>query len=370
MPTVEFNYSWLPGQTRRKQHDELLFNVLRAIHNTGSVQHSAREIGLSYRHVWGMLVKWQELLNEPLVAMERGRGTRLTPFGEKLLWAEQRVNARLAPQFESLAAELDREFQTVLNTTAERLRVHASHDLALSRLRDLVNRDDTGTRLDVTFMGSQESLASLVRGHCDLAGFHVSEQESKATLAHLAYRRWLRPRAQLLVHFVGRQQGLIVARGNPLKIRGVKDLTRTRVRFVNRQVGSGTRLLLDQLLWDGGIDRSRINGYDSEEFTHLAVAATIASGGANAGVGIKAAASRYNLDFIPLVNERYFLATRRESTHSRAFKSLLAALKGGEFAAAVAGLPGYDAVKCGDLVSIKDALPWYATTPQPEEKQK
>ncbi|MBA2350694.1 MAG: substrate-binding domain-containing protein [Burkholderiales bacterium] len=368
MATVEFNYSWLPGQTRRKQQDELLFNALRAIHNTGSVQHGAREIGLSYRHVWGMLIKWQAMLNEPLVTMERGRGTRLTPFGEKLLWAEQRVNARLAPQLESLAAELEREFQTVLNSGAETLRVHASHDLALSQLRDLVNRDDGSPRLDVSFMGSQESLASLVRGHCDLAGFHVSEQESKATLAHLAYRRWLRPRTQLLVHFVGRQQGLIVARGNPLKIRGVKDLTRSRVRFVNRQGGSGTRLLLDQLLWDGEIDKARINGYDNEEFTHLAVAATIASGGANAGIGIKAAASRYNLDFIPLVNERYFLAVRKESTHSPAFKSLLAALKSGEFAAAVAGLPGYEAAKCGELVSIKDALPWYASTPQEKVK--
>lgn len=365
MPTVEFNYSWLPAQSHRKQQDELLFRVLRAIHNTGSVQHGAREIGFSYRHVWGMLMKWQALLGEPLVTMERGRGTSLTAFGDKLLWAEQRVNARLAPQFESLAAELEREFQTVLNGAAERLRVHASHDLALSRLRELVNLDAAGPRLDVTFMGSQESLKSLVHGNCDLAGFHVSEQESKATLAHLAYRRWLRPRAQVLIHFVVRQQGLIVARGNPLKIRGVKDLTRPRVHFVNRQPGSGTRLLLDQLLWDGEIDKARINGYDSEEFTHLAVAATIASGGANAGVGIKAAAGRYNLDFIPLVNERYFFAVRKESISSSAFKSLLGALKSSEFAAAVGNLPGYDAANCGDLMSVKDALPWYASSPQP-----
>src|SRR5206468_2807106 len=151
------------------------------------------------------------------------------------------------------------------------------------------------------------------QGKCDLAGFHVAESQRQSSRALLAYRHWLRPRVQKLVSLVTRQQGLMVSKNNPKKIREIRDLAAKGVRFINRQAGSGSRLEFDQLLAQANVEARDIDGYHTEEFTHLAVAATIAAGMADAGFGIKAAAVRYGLDFIPLLNERYYLLLRNET---------------------------------------------------------
>ena len=240
--------------------------------------------------VW--LGKWQALLGQPLVLKERGRGARLAPLGETLLWAERRLRARLTPQLESFSAEMHRELAGVVFAAHPAVSICASHDLALAGLRDLLAQRP-GVQLDLEFRGSLDSLEAFGRNRCDLAGFHVAEYHGRGTLSHLAFRRWLKPRAHRLVDFVTRQQGLVVASTNPKRIRTLGDLAQPGVRFVNRQRGSGTRFQFDQLLWEAGIDKSSIEGYQNEEFTHLAVAATIGSGQADAGYGIKAAAAKY-----------------------------------------------------------------------------
>ncbi|MGH8729621.1 MAG: substrate-binding domain-containing protein [Burkholderiales bacterium] len=360
MIEIKLKYSWLAGSESTQALDQLLFNLLYAIHRTGSINKAAREIGLSYRHVWGVVGKWQEIFGRPLVEMQRGRGTFLTSFGEKLLWAEQRVRARLSPQLESLAAEVERELNQVFEVVRPSLRIHASHDLALSALRDLLSQRN-GTWLDLRFRGSLDAMASLGRADCDLAGFHIAENRAEATLLHLSYRQHLKPRTQRLIHFVSRQQGLILPAGNPRKIRNLHDLVESKARFVNRQPGSGTRLQFDQLLWEAGIEKHQVAGYSQEEFTHLAVAATVASGMADAGFGIKAAAARFGLDFVPMANEDYFLLCKTESLKKRSVENFVALLRGAEFKAIVASLPGYDAAQAGETVSIREAMPWYAS---------
>ncbi|MGH3850326.1 MAG: substrate-binding domain-containing protein, partial [Pseudonocardiaceae bacterium] len=361
MLQVKFVYSWAseshPGETM----DAKLLQLLYLIHRTGSLNKAAQEIGLSYRYVWGLTEKWERLVGQPLVKMEKGHGTHLTPFGEKLLWAEQRVKARLAPQLDSISTELEQAFRGFLHGSLPGLTIHASHDMALTHVRDHY-ADDALRRIDLRFLGSVESLKSLAGGRCDLAGFHIGDNQGKASRAHLSYRQWLRPRVHRLIHFVTRQQGLMVAKGNPHGIRTPEHLLRPELRFINRQPGSGTRLLFDQLIWDAGINQRSIHGYDSEEFTHLAVAATIAGGMADVGFGIKAAAANFGLDFIPLTNEHYFLIGHKDALDRPQVVDLIKFIAGAEFRSVVAGLAGYDASQSGTVTDIRSALPWFEST--------
>lgn len=359
---VKVNCSWFLDREIPQELDGPLFPLLQAIRDSGSLGKAAKQVGTSYRYAWGLVGKWQTLLGQPLVLKERGRGARLAPLGEKLLWAERRLRARLAPQLESFSAEMQRELSGVIFAAYPSVSVHASHDLALAGLRDLLAQRP-GVQLDLEFRGSLDSLEAFGKGRCDLAGFHVAEYHGRGTLSHLAFRRWLKPRTHRLIDFVTRQQGLVVASGNPKRIRGLADLAQPGVRFVNRQRGSGTRFQFDQLLWEAGLDKALIEGYQTEEFTHLAVAATIGSGHADAGYGIKAAAAKYGLDFIPLVNERYFFVCLNESLEQPTLQQLLDELKGAAFRSLVASLPGYDASRAGEVVMVRDALPWYDRVP-------
>jgi putative molybdopterin biosynthesis protein len=355
---VKVNCSWFLDREIPEELDGPLFPLLQAIRDTGSIGKSAKLVGFSYRYAWGLVGKWQQLLGQPLVLKERGRGARLAPLGEKLLWAERRLRARLTPQLESFSAEMQRELSGVIFAAYPAVSVCASHDLALAGLRDLLSQRP-GIQLDLDFRGSLDCLEALEKGRCDLAGFHVAEHHGRGTLSHLAFRQWLKPRSHRLIDFVTRQQGLIVASGNPKRIRCLDDLAQPGVRFVNRQRGSGTRFQFDQLLWETGLDRAVIDGYQTEEFTHLAVAATIGGGHADAGYGIRAAAAKYGLDFIPLMNERYFFACRGESLEQPTLQQLLDALKGADFRSLVASLPGYDASHAGEVLTVREAVPWY-----------
>jgi molybdate-binding protein len=138
-----------------------------------------------------------------------------------------------------------------------------------------------------------------------------------------------------------RQQGLMVARGNPLGLRDLADVAARSARMVNRQRGSATRALIDQLLAAKGIDGRDIDGYAHEEFTHDAVAATVAGGSADAGIGIMAAAARFDLDFVPLVQERYGFALRHAALESDAMQTFLRRIAGTTFRSRLAALPGY-----------------------------
>ena len=153
---------------------------------------------------------------------------------------------------------------------------------------------------------------------------------------------------------VGREQGLLVNRGNPKGIKGLEDLNRPgeaeRVHFVNRQRGAGTRVLLDYQLNLLGIAPDSIIGYNQEEYTHLGVAAAVASGRADCGLGIAAAAQALDLDFIPLYQERYDLVIPKEYAESELLGPLFEVLRNQEFRTAVAALPGYDVSRMGNLV--------------------
>src|SRR5579884_3786696 len=182
--------------------------------------------------------------------------------------------------------------------------LYASHDLVLAELRDML-RIRPGPKLDVRFVGSRDSIVALCNARGELAGF------------------------QLIV--------------------------RTKARFINRQRGSGTRLAVEKLLKDQGIDRAEIVGFYSEEFTHLAVAAAVASGMADVGIGIEAAARKLRLQFIPMFTEDYYLLAKKETLEQKNVMDLLDILKSAAFRSLVSGIPGYDATGAGTVKTIAEA---------------
>ena len=356
MMHVRLGCDWSLGRGTLHAVDAALFRLLEGVERHGTLRGAARELGLSYRHAWGLTVKWAERFGESLVELERGKGARLTACGENLLRAERRVNARLTTHLAQLSDEIAQMLSEKANSGQDsRLVVHASHDLALARLRDALVKK-RGLQLDLQFHGSLDSLASLARSNCDLAGFHVPEQPSVQVAA--ALRPLLNPRTHRLVRFVMREQGLIVAHGNPKRIFTLADLPRNRLRIVNRQRGSGTRLAFDQLLAEARIDARRIAGYEVEEFTHLAVAATIASGRADAGFGVRAAAAEHHLGFVPLARETYLFAFHPRLAESARFQEFVELLRGARVARTIAKLPGYDAARAGTVCTVEEALPW------------
>ena len=349
--------AWLVSNESGDELDQQLFPVLQAIHDAGKLTLAAEKAGLSYRHAWNLIGRWSTFFGSPLVNLERGRGTTLTPLGEKLLWAEQRINARLAPQLESLASELNLEISKLVTTARSTLRIHASHGFAVAKLPELL-RAHSLIQLDLRYLGAQESLASVARGACEFGGFHVPEGPM-GEQALTQYAKWLQPDKQKLICLVTRTQGLFLAKGNPKNIRSVADLGRPGITFINRQRGSGTRLLVDQLLEEAGVDFQRLPGYQTEEFTHAAVAAYVASGMADAGFGVEPPARQFNLDFIPVAKERYFLICRDETLQLPEAQELVGLLRGPAFTDLISGLPGYSAPRAGEVTGINETFPFF-----------
>ncbi|MGB6538164.1 MAG: substrate-binding domain-containing protein [Xanthobacteraceae bacterium] len=353
-PTLDLDLVWKAGRQPRKSVDPELFALLDAIKNTGKLTEATELVGMPYRQAWGLITAWSERIGQPLVAKEQGRGTRLTELGEKLLWLRERINARLTPHLESAASEVEQQLSEILKEPNPALTMFASHDLVLAELREFL-RTRPGPKLDVRFVGSLESVVALCKNRCELAGFHVPEGALGREILR-KYEPWLKPRAQRVVHFVRRNQGLLVPSGNPLGILTLKDIASTGACFINRQRGSGTRLAVDRMMQEHGIDPAQIKGYYSEEFTHLAVAAAIASGVADVGVAIEAAARRLKLDFIPLFIEDYYLLGKRETVERADVEAIVEVLKSDEFIALVREIPGYDTSHTGEVTSVSDAI--------------
>ncbi len=327
--------------------------LLVGIDETGTLVGACERMNLSYRYAWGILQEGHQAFGVPLVESRRGRGAILTPLGEKLVWADRRITARLSPVLDSLASELEVELERALSDAQGILRLQASHGFAVELLRDWFARQQIP--LDLKYRSSIEALTALNAGGCDLAGFHVPLGEFQQQ-ALQPYRPWLQSNHRL-IWLATRRQGLMVARGNPKRVRGLADLTRDDLRFVNRQLGSGTRMLLDLLLGKEKVDAKRIEGYDTSEYTHAAVAAFVASGMADVGFGVETPAKRFGLDFLPLSSERYFFACNADFLNSSTMLRVLASLRSAELKAAINGLAGYDGMQAGSVMTVTEAFP-------------
>ena len=353
MHKVTIQPRWTIERADGEALPQRLVDVLVGVHEHGSLSRACQHSGMSYRHAWQLIRQGEALFNTPLLTMERGKGSSLTPLGDKLVWADRRVNARLSPLFASVASELEAEIDKLCSPPHPLLRIHANHGFAVETLHAALTRAEVPHELK--YCGSVEAVAALHGQACDIAGFAVPLGEFEPeVVAH--YSRWLSLRSQKIIHVTTRQQGVMVARGNPLKIYEVKDLARPGVRFINRQPGSGTRLLLDLMLRKQGLEPSAIHGYEQCEFTHAAVAAYVASGMADAGFGVETPARRFKLDFIPSQTERYFLLCDERVFDTPALQQLLGILRSEAFETAVNQLPGYRAEGAGTVMSLGEAF--------------
>jgi putative molybdopterin biosynthesis protein len=251
------------------------------------------------------------------------------------------------PEGAVVQAELLRPLPDLDNTIV----IVGSHDNTLNVLADLAGRGAPKTILASSHVGSLGGLIALSKGYCHLAGSHLLDTETGQY--NVSYvRKHLNGMRIKLVRLVDRDQGLIVAQGNPLGIKDFTGLPGGRVRFINRQAGSGTRVLLDYRLKQLGIDPSGINGYENEEYTHMSVAIAVASGAADAGLGILAAARALGLDFIPVVTEQYELVIPEKFFGLPAMRSLMDIIGSREFSRRVEALGGYSTARTGKTTDI------------------
>lgn len=223
-----------------------------------------------------------------------------------------------------------------------------SHDICLDFLSDILQHQDL--RLVSTNVGSMGGIMALRRGDTHFAGIHLLDQETgDYNVSYL--KRYLADRNWLLINLVKRQQGLIVAPGNPLDIISLFDLQHRSLRYINRQAGAGTRVLLDYLLSTNNIKPSTVNGYTREEYTHLAVAAAIKNNAADAGLGIFAAAQAMGLDFIPLTEERYDLVILPDVMKPSSVETLLSAIGSEAFRERAQAFGGYSLELSGQIIA-------------------
>ncbi len=341
-----------------------LIDLLQAVSTHGSISGGARALGLSYRHVWGELKRWEKELGHELVVWEKGQAARLTEFGAKLMWAERQAQARLAPQIEALRAELERTYAQAFDDSVHVLTLYASHDDALSALREyaLQHAPDVGCgqlHLDIRFTGSVDAIRALNEGRCVMAGFHTLHDAGSNTLTGKVYKPLLQPGQHKIIGFALRTQGLMVAQGNPLGLTSLHDVVSRRARFANRALGTGTRVVLDELLAQAGLDASSIDGYEHTEPSHTAVANAVAAGQYDTGLGIEAPAQRAGLDFVPLATERYHLVCLKSALELPATQALLQLLRDPAWQREIAGIAGHVPLQSGEVLAMRRVLPWW-----------
>jgi putative molybdopterin biosynthesis protein len=280
--------------------------LLRAVADSRTILAAAEATATTYRTLWGRLEHYARALGHPVVAKSPGQGTQLTPTGRAILATLEQHAGQLRIADGQLAETLASGIQAALGGAAAPLRVHASHDFAIARALS----QHKPSELDVRYVGGAKAAKALLAGEADVAGFHTPSGAG-AVLENVFQTLRESPDFWMLP-LMEREQGIMIARGNPRGVFALTDLAKPGVRFINRQRGSGTRILLDQLLHLCGVSGEEIAGYELEEFTHQAVAAMVGAGAADAGLGLRAAAVQFKLDFIPLGREIYYLAGSRE----------------------------------------------------------
>lgn len=246
---------------------------------------------------------------------------------------------------ETVTVELYREMQEIDHTIVS----IGSHDLILDILADLLPLHFPGTYLSSTHVGSMAGLMALKRGEAHIAPSHLLDEETG--IYNISYIKQIFPECEMaLIHGVKRIQGIMVKKGNPLGIKNVKDLT--SCRYVNRQRGAGTRVLLDYQLKLAGIAPEEIDGYDKEASTHMAVAAMVQSGSADAGMGIYSAANAMGLDFLPVGEEEYDFVIEKKNLMLPEIQEFIEVLKSQDFREKAESFGGYDCGLSGEIVDI------------------
>ena len=314
---------------------ELEARMLRAIDQTGSLSLAARTLGLSYPFLWNTISRIERAVNQKIVARERGgaKGGRaeLASQGKRLLQVYSELDSRVHRFL--IGDVLARGYMRQAGGVRPDLSFVGSHCVVVEKILDSLHASNPRMTYQTVNVGSWAGLTAMMLREADIAGVHVFDEARSRYNEHLLSKYWL-SQTCALVRGYRRQQCLMVRKGNPKKIRGVDHLLRKDVKLANRNIGSGTRMLLDRNLRELARRKGmqfdamtkRIRGYDSEMMTHREVAIAVASRRADVGVGLASIAAEMRLDFIPLAEELYdFLVEKRlRNPCARRFFSILA----------------------------------------------
>jgi putative molybdopterin biosynthesis protein len=270
-----------------------------------------------------------------VMSLVRADGLLTVPTGSEGIGAGEKVQVELLrPQ-----TEVDATLVCI-----------GSHDNILDLLANHLHKQRPIVRISSAHVGSMGGIMAIKRGEAHIAGTHLLDEETgEYNISFI--RRFLKNIPLQLINLCYREQGLMVAKGNPKNIRGFKDIASEKHIFINRQNGAGTRLLTDKVLQDEGIDSSEIAGYDHEEYTHMSVAASVANGSVDAGLGIRAAANALGLDFLPVALERYDLIVPGRHLQDSKVAVVIDLIRTNRvFHEAILALGGYNLRDCGNIM--------------------
>jgi len=305
-----------------------LTSLLKDIEHGKTLMSACKKMGLSYRNVWQKLNNVEQALGFKLMDRVRGHGSHLSEYARYLI--------QFTDDFDQKTIRLGQTSLSHLEEGFAQFRVKAKKQWRLASSSDPIIQKaviDIGG-FELITAGSGEALERLLNYEVDIAGFHVSDPQSSKIIS-----KRLQKEGMEIFPVMKRVQGLMVAKGNPHSITSTKDLLRPKIRFINRQKGSGTRLLLDTLLSKEGMDPRAIKGYENEEFTHSAIAMSILAKKADVGMGVKSVAVENGLDFIQLKDEIFFLAMGEELSANKDLAKLIRKIR------ALSGqTPGYKSI--------------------------
>ena len=287
------------------------------------------------------------LINNKYVAtpIKRGSGTITTLVNaDGVIRVPQNVEG--INEGEKVDIELLKDISEINNTIIS----IGSHDIVMDIINDELIKESFGKiHLSSTHVGSFQGLLSIIKGESHIAPIHLFDVESETY--NIPFINKYVEEDVALIKLVKRTQGIIVKKGNPLNIKSVNDLI--NVRYINRQKGSGTRILFDYLLKKNNINKDDINGYEREEFTHMSLAKAIENGDADCGLGVYSAAHIFDLDFIPICEEEYDLLLKKDMLNSEYINYLLCTINKESFINKVKSLGGYNLENMGEVVYIK-----------------
>lgn len=275
--------------------------LLKDIEHGKTLMSACKKMGLSYRNVWQKLNDVEQALGFKLIDRVRGHGSQLSEYARYLIQFTEDFDQKTMRLGQSSLMHLEEGFSQFRVKDKKQLRFASSSDPIIQKAVFEIGG------FELITAGSGEALDRLLNYEVDIAGFHVSDPQSSQIIS-----KRLQKEGMQIFPVMKRVQGLLVAKGNPLNIISIKDLPRPKIRFINRQKGSGTRLLLDTILAKEGMLARGIKGYENEEFTHSAIATAILAKKADVGMGVKSIALENGLDFIQLKDEIFFLAMNEE----------------------------------------------------------
>jgi putative molybdopterin biosynthesis protein len=302
--------------------------LLKDIDDGKTLMSACKKMGLSYRNIWQKLNEVEQALGFKLMNRVRGHGSQLSEYARYLIQFTEDFDQKTMRLGQSSLVHLEEGFAQFRVKAKKQWRLASSSDPIIQKAA----LDIGGFELMTA--GSGEALERLLNYEVDIAGFHVSDPQSSQIISQRLQKEGMQ-----IFPVMKRVQGFLVAKGNPLNIISPKDLLRPKIRFINRQKGSGTRLLLDTILAKEGIDGNAIRGYQNEEFTHSAIATAILAKKADVGMGVKSIALDNGLDFIQLKDEIFFLAMSNEVSANSDIAKLIRKIR------ALSGeQPGYKSV--------------------------